>query len=313
MPMAADVTLQCNLKITYMNTIMKFSAVIFLLGFAATLNSVVAQDNNQPTGKSYVKIKSMKIINGDTIVTEKEYTGDGNIQIEDSLGGQDFGNFSFHSFSNPFDSSFFKNYSNMDNMFRDFNFGGNDLFFKGFDSPEFMMPHFDFDVDSMIKEFNFRNTDTAFFPDLKDNKIIIKSFKDEDIKKLSDSLNKAHPSMDVQIFGKNDKGQPVTYNKKIMIIDKADNTSKVRNEELKIEVFPNPADGFFNVSFQLDPKNKTSILITDMNGKELLKETMEKASGIYTRQFDLKDYAKGNYLINIKQGKKSVSRQIIIE
>jgi hypothetical protein len=50
-----------------------------------------------------------------------------------------------------------------------------------------------------------------------------------------------------------------------------------------------------------------------MSGKDMLKETMEKSSGMYTRQFDMKDYAKGEYLINIKQGKKSAARHIIIE
>jgi len=293
-----------------MKTIIKFSAAICLLSFAACINSVIAQDNNQPMSKSYVKIKSMKIVNGDTIVTEKEYTGDGNIQIEDSLGGNGFGNFSFQSFNNPFDSSFTRNYSQMNDMFKNFNFGGNDLFFKNFEFPEFQMPHYGFDVDSIIKEFNFRNSD-SLFPNLGNNKVIIKSFKDK--QPQSDSLNKIKPDMDVQIFGRNEQGQPVTYSKKIMIVDKRSDNSKPDKNDLPIEVFPNPGDGYFNMSFQLDPENKTSIEITDMSGKQMLKESMEMASGMYTRQFDMKNYAKGEYLINIKQGKKSTTRQIIIE
>ncbi len=295
-----------------MKSKLKISAVICLLSFAAFINSVVAQDNNQPKSKSYVKIKSMKIVNGDTVITEKEYNGDGNMDIEDSLNGQGFGNFSFKSFSNPFDTSFRQNYSQMENMFRNFNFGGNDLFFRNFEYPDFQMPRNGFDVDSIIKEFNFRNSD-SLFPSLGDNQIIIKSFKDKNKSMQIDSSTKSNPNMNVQIFGKNNKGQQVMYNKKITISDNVNNTSKFDKDELPIEVFPNPGDGFFNVQFQLDPVNNTTIEITDMDGNQLMRESMEKESGTYTRQFDMKDYAKGNYLINIKQGKKSASRLIIIE
>lgn len=294
-----------------MKAIMKFSAPIFIFCFIAFFNSLIAQENSQPsnTSQSYVKIKTMKIVNGDTIVTEKEYRGNGDMQIEDTLNGNGFGNFSFHSFKSPMDSSFYGNFDRMQDMFRDFNFGGDNLFFRNFDFPEFRMPHFGFDVDSIIKEFNFRDND-SLFPSLRDNQLIIKSFRDKSGEMNNDSMK---PNMDMQIYGKNDKGQQVTYNKKITILDKGISSDKKSKEELPIEVFPNPGDGYFNISFGLDPKNETDIVITDMNGNEMLKETMEKSSGMYTRQFDMKNYAKGEYLINIKQSRKSASRHIIID
>jgi hypothetical protein len=222
-----------------MKAIMKFSIAVFFLSQAAIINPAISQDNNQPGGQSYVKIKTMKIVNGDTIVTEKEYRGDGNMQIEDSLGGNGFSNFSFQSFNNPSDTSFYHNFDNMQNMFRDFNFGGNNLFFNNFDFPDFEMPHYGFDVDSIIKEFNFRDND-SLFPSLGDNKVIIKSFKDRNNEMHHDSLDKTQPGMDMHIYGKNDKGQQVTFKKKISILDKGIGSSrqKGRSYRLKCSLIP---------------------------------------------------------------------------
>lgn len=296
-----------------MKTLLRISAAVMFLMFAVTATSVTAQDNDTPDSKSYVKIKTMKIENGDTIVTEKEYSGDGDMQIEDSIGGSTFGNFQFKSFNNPFDTSFYNNFSRMQDMFGGFNPGLNNFFFNDFDFPEFRFPQMSFDVDSVIKQFSFNGAD-SLFPSPGDNKVIIKSYKDkQDSSWDSRNNSKQKPDMDMHIFGRNDKGQPVTFTKKITVLENGVNGKKQSTEELPVEVFPNPADMFFNVSFQLDPYSKTNIQITDINGKVMLKETLEKSGGNYTRQIDMKDYARGAYLISIKQGKKFVSRQIIIE
>jgi len=289
--------------------IMFFAAFLLLMVFLSV--AAFAQNNNITQGKSYMKMKTMKIENGDTIVTEKEYSGDGNMDIEDSITDNGFGNFHFNMFNGAADSSFFKNFSgmeNMQNMFKDFNLGMNENFFENFNFPEFNKS---FDVDSIIKEFNF-NDSNSYFPSLRNNKMIIKSFKDDD-SETADSTDKTKPGMDIQIFGKDENGNQITYNKKITIRDYTDNSSKNNDNEIQVDVFPNPSDNYFNVSFQLDPKNKTIITINDINGKQLQKEIIDKESGLYTRQFDMKDFSKGVYFINIKQGKNVVSKQIIIE
>jgi len=289
--------------------ILFFAAFLLLMVFLPVMAS--AQNNNITQGKSYMKMKTMKIENGDTIVTEKEYSGDGNMNIKDSITDNGFGNFHFNIFNGTADSSFFKNFSgleNMQNMFKDFNLGMNENIFKSFNFPEFNKS---FDVDSIIKEFNF-NDSNSYFPSLRNNKMIIKSFKDDD-SETADSTDKTKSGMDAQIFGKDENDNQITYNKKITIQDYTDNSSKNNGSEIQIDVFPNPSDSYFNVSFQLDPKDKTIITINDINGKQLQKEIIDKESGLYTRQFDMKDFSKGVYFINIKQGKRSVSKQIIIE
>ncbi|MGD0712426.1 MAG: T9SS type A sorting domain-containing protein, partial [Bacteroidales bacterium] len=168
-----------------------------------------------------------------------------------------------------------------------------------------------FDVDSMIKEFNFPNYD-SMFPDLKNNHIIIKSYKD-DKKTGRDSMLENNPDMEMQLYGRNDKGQNVVYKKKIVIQDMGINDTKANSDALQIEVFPNPADSYFNISFQLDPEHETLVTITDTGGKVLLKETMEESGGLYTRQFDLSLYKSGTYFVNVKQGKKEITKRIVVE
>jgi hypothetical protein len=285
-----------------------FSAAVLVVIFAIPFTPAMAQNNNQPQNKSHIKIRTMKIINGDTVVTEKEYNGTCDMQIEDSLMGNGIGNFQFHSFSNPGDSSFSDNFPQMDNMFRNFNFDSDNMFFKNFDFPGFTK---NFDADSIIKEFDFQNYDSAF-PNLRNNKLIIKSFKDFDKKGLDSILNN-NPGMDMQLYGKNDKGQDVIYKKKIVIQDMGVNEKKNNKEDLQINVFPNPADNYFNISFQLDPKNETLITITDIDGKEISLDKMDKAGGLYTLQFDMSAYKKGTYFVTIKQGKKEITKRIVIE
>ena len=279
-------------------------AVIFALLSAPAS----AQNNSQPQSKSYVKIRTEKIVNGDTIVTEKEYNGTGDMNIQDSTMGNSFGNFQFHSFGDTGDSAFNNNFPQMQDMFRNFNFDSNNMFFKNFEFPNF---NYNFDVDSIIKEFNFQNVD-SMFPNLKNNRIIIKSYKDGEGGE-NDSALGSKPGIDMQIYGRNNKGEDVVFKKKIVIQDMGNADRNNNAKDMQLEVFPNPADTYFNISFQLDPDNQTLITITDAAGKILLKETMEESGGLYTRQFDMSSYKSGTYFVTIKQGKKETSKRIVID
>jgi hypothetical protein len=285
-----------------MKKMIKISAGLAIISCFLFTGSSMAQSDHPGQSQSYVKIKTMKIVNGDTIVSEKEYTGNGDMQIQDSLMGQGFGDFRFGISDNTIDTSFMKNFTDMQEMFKNFNFNM---------MPE--MPEFNgfMDIDSLTKEFNFQNFDV---PSIGKNNIIIKSFKDTLFNNNESITGKSLPDADMHVYGKDDRGKPVTYSKKITILENGIGNNKINDSKsLQLDVFPNPANEFFNVSFQLDPKNKTNITMTDMNGKQLLKESIDKAEGTYTRQFDMKVYASGTYLINVKQGKKSVAKRIIIE
>ncbi len=76
-------------------------------------------------------------------------------------------------------------------------------------------------------------------------------------------------------------------------------------------IFPNPAQGKINVSFEAEPI-QTIVSILDMSGRQLFTEEMNKFSGSYNREFDLSDYTNTTLVIRITQGAKAWSERIVI-
>jgi alkaline phosphatase D len=116
----------------------------------------------------------------------------------------------------------------------------------------------------------------------------------------------------MQIYGRNNNGRGVVYKKKITIQGMGIADRNSNDGDIQLEVFPNPADTYFNISFQLDPDHETLITITDEDGKVLLKDSMDEAGGLYTRQFDMSSYKNGTYFVTIKQGNKEITKRIIV-
>ena len=283
--------------------------ITILFSIAGNTKYCEAQEeqNTSPQSTSYIKIKTMKIINGDTIVSEKEYSGEGDMQVEmeDSILGDNFNDFDFKMFNNFNDSSFFERFYKMPDIFKNFNSQPNDSFFNHFNLSQFP----NLPIDSIFKNFN---NDNFYSPDLETEKEMLKSFLYNDMFNSLDSAEHNIPNVDNPKLEKNDSDNLNVQNNKIIIHDKPIKSDKERNNELEITISHNSTDSYFNVSFELDSKNKTIISLTNDNGKQLQKEIIDKTEGVYTRQFDMKNYSKGTYYIFIKQGKKEVSKEIII-
>lgn len=287
-----------------MKRIFKLSAGLLLVFWSAFTLKGIAQTDQPGQSKSYVKIRTMKIINGDTIVSEKEYTGNGNMGIQDSLAGQGFSDFKFGTTYNNIDSSLLKKFSDMQEVFKNFDFN-NMAEFPGFNGA--------FNIDSITKEFNFQGFD-APLPLPGKNEFIFKSFKDTIINNDKDKIEKSIPDANMHFDGKENQGKELNYSKRITVLENGlGNDNRSADKALQIYIFPNPANELFNLSFQLDPKKKAIISLLDVNGKQLQKETIEKAEGTYTRQFDMKAFENGTYIINVKQRRKSISRKILVE
>ena len=81
------------------------------------------------------------------------------------------------------------------------------------------------------------------------------------------------------------------------------------NKEINFSIYPNPATNSFNILFNNTVKNGT-VRIYDMNGKliKILSTNIDKIQQVYTG-----DLRKGIYMVNIIDGKKSVSKKLIIE
>jgi hypothetical protein len=76
---------------------------------------------------------------------------------------------------------------------------------------------------------------------------------------------------------------------------------------LKVAVFPNPSEGLFNLSL---PKGKAfAITVTDLAGKIVKQQTANDKTAI----LDLRNEAKGIYLLKIESEGKTATRKLILE
>lgn len=89
---------------------------------------------------------------------------------------------------------------------------------------------------------------------------------------------------------------------------------KVNNLAIdKFNIFPNPNDGQFNLSFDLESDANAMLRIFDLNGKVVYKERLKNLNGNYNKALDLSKNEKGVYFLNITQGKNSYNKKFIIQ
>ncbi|MBL7936803.1 MAG: T9SS type A sorting domain-containing protein [Bacteroidia bacterium] len=126
--------------------------------------------------------------------------------------------------------------------------------------------------------------------------------------------------------GDNKKEKHITKTiviKKIDITDASDDDMKrigksagVSDGQLKIEkmnFYPNPSNGKFNLSFNLPEKQDTEITILNVEGKVVYKEKLNQFSGNYDKEIDISKNAKGVYFVKVDQGKHAQVKKIILE
>ncbi|MBL0139699.1 MAG: T9SS type A sorting domain-containing protein [Bacteroidetes bacterium] len=122
------------------------------------------------------------------------------------------------------------------------------------------------------------------------------------------------PVFEKEIIGKNGQKAFVFKRSQPAEINNSEKESGFEKESLRhLRYYPNPNHGKFDLDFYLNTEGDTDVSIFDPNGKEVFHETLKKFSGEYSNQIDISDKGKGNYLLKIAQGNKSISKKIIVE
>lgn len=80
-----------------------------------------------------------------------------------------------------------------------------------------------------------------------------------------------------------------------------------------VNLYPNPSNGKFNLEFTTSDLSPLNIVITNSNGKEIIKDEIVDFNGSYAGDFNLKGNAPGLYLINIYQNGKVLTKKIVIK
>lgn len=96
-----------------------------------------------------------------------------------------------------------------------------------------------------------------------------------------------------------------TYNVEMPIVN------DLRIEQLNI--YPNPNNGIFNLTFNLPIQAKTSIRIYSSSAQLVYQKDIEGFQGFFQEQVDISGKASGNYFVMIAQGNKSISKRVIIQ
>jgi hypothetical protein len=133
-------------------------------------------------------------------------------------------------------------------------------------------------------------------------------------------------NVDSQIeYQTNEKGQKVIVVKTQIVLDDLTKTEQKELNKNGIETtikepefgylrfYPNPAQNQINIEFSIDKPSDTKVLISNMLGKTLYEEKLKNFEGAYSRQIDLAEFGKGTYILQIFQGRKVVTRKIIID
>jgi len=81
----------------------------------------------------------------------------------------------------------------------------------------------------------------------------------------------------------------------------------------KINFYPNPNNGKFNLAFTLPKKADTDISIYNLEGKSVYNEKLPNFSGNYDKEIDISRNPKGIYFFKVSQGSSSHVKKIVVE
>lgn len=124
---------------------------------------------------------------------------------------------------------------------------------------------------------------------------------------------------------KNEAGERlIVLNTRIVLDDKQEqNQDPIKSEQLLpgnnapnfefIKFYPNPSTQTINIHFKVNDARHIAVIITNMLGQLVFEDVRKSFSGEYKQGVDLKKYGTGTYLMQIKQGKRTITRKIIVE
>lgn len=78
-------------------------------------------------------------------------------------------------------------------------------------------------------------------------------------------------------------------------------------------VYPNPTSGMLNLNIDELPAGNTTLQVSNMNGQVVYKEILTKQSGNINKTIDLRNQAKGIYMLSLISEKEKIDKKIILK
>jgi len=86
--------------------------------------------------------------------------------------------------------------------------------------------------------------------------------------------------------------------------------------QLKVNAFkayPNPSNGQFTLAFQSNATDPVSIKVVSLDGQTVYSANLSNTTGQYEQSIDLRGQAPGMYLLQLRQGSKTLNKKIVLE
>ena len=80
-----------------------------------------------------------------------------------------------------------------------------------------------------------------------------------------------------------------------------------------LDVYPNPSEGAFNISFNSEVIQNIEIRVINVMGEEIVSEKTEQFIGEYTKKITLENKSKGIYFLEIKTNNRIINKKIILQ
>ena len=81
----------------------------------------------------------------------------------------------------------------------------------------------------------------------------------------------------------------------------------------QLQVYPNPANSYINVSFNVEQSQQATIILRDAAGRIVYNEAIDAATGLNNQQIELSNLAKGVYFVQLQTGDSSENTRLIVE
>jgi len=89
-------------------------------------------------------------------------------------------------------------------------------------------------------------------------------------------------------------------------------TPETKAEDYQIQLYPNPSNGQFNLTFETTKAKDVSLTVVDLTGRHIWGENVTALHGKYNRTFGTNNMASGVYMLNILiDGQRSVRKLVV--
>lgn len=253
-------------------------------------------------GKIVVEIT--KEINGEKKTFKGEYNSTEEMYADPNYQEFSGDNNQFHFWSDDGDANAFFHMDHLKDMqsnlfkFFDGDNGNNQFFFHDFDDDSTsggLNFHFDhFDSEEFTEEFREKMQDLG---------IEIEALVDEFSSKDGDKRVKIITLKRIEVSEVGDE-----FGKK----GKVNKSDLLELDDLTF--YPNPSkNGKIKVRFSTPLESDLSIKVSNLEGKEVFSRNFDRFSGTYSETIDLSRQKEGIYLLEIAQGKKRVTKKLVVD